>query len=149
VRPHHNGEIFLSKTAVDDDPGFFGFPFSGWTTPKKPTNPPYPMVAPDPQVEIVVYDAGGRQVLSLEHSLNVVYYMPKSEIRITIPPEPLARIPQLSLLAMTRNPSASYDYRLEFHPPDCNTASVRALRAKLIRSLPSGGAAEQRRYGWA
>jgi HKD family nuclease len=149
VRPHHNGEVFLSKTAVDDDPGFFGFPFTGWTTPKIATNPPYPMASPDPQVEIIVYDARGRQVVRVEHSLNVVYYTPKSEIRITIPPEPLARIPQMSLLAMTRNPSASFDYRLDFYPPNCNTRSVRGLRAKLTRSLPSGGAAQRRRYGWA
>jgi HKD family nuclease len=149
VRPHHNGEIFLSKTAIDDDPGFFGYPFTGWTRPKKTGNRPYPMVTPDPQVEIVVYDAQGRQVVRQEHSLNVVFYSPKSEIRITIPPEPLARIPQLSLLVMSRNPSPPYDYRLDFYPPNCNTPYVQQYRAKLVHALPSGGAATKRRYGWA
>jgi hypothetical protein len=107
------------------------------------------MALPDPQVEMVVYDAQGRTVVRQPHSLNVVYYERKSEIRITIPPEPLARIPQLSLLVMTRNPSAAYDYRLEFYPPTCNTPQVQRFRSKLVHTLPSGGAAVSRRYGWA
>jgi HKD family nuclease len=148
VRPHHNGEIFLSKTAIDDDPGFFGYPFTGWTTPKKRGNRPYPMAMPDPQVEIVVYDRRARPVVTQDHSLNVVFYSPKSEIRITIPPEPLGRIPQMSLLVMTRNPTPSYDYALEFYPPNCNATVVQQYRAKLVHTLPSGGAATPRRYGW-
>ena len=106
------------------------------------------MATPDPQVEIVVYDASGRPIVRQDHSLNVVFYESKSEIRITIPPEPLARIPQLSLLVMTRNPTAAYDYRLEFYPPACNTSAVRQYRANLAQTLPSGGAATARHYGW-
>ncbi len=98
VRPHHNGEIFLSKRAVDEDPGFFGFPFSGWTTPKRATNSPYPMAVPDPQVELIVYGPRNRKLVEIDHSLNVVYYTSKSEIRITIPPEPLNHIPEMSVL---------------------------------------------------
>jgi len=149
VRPHDNGEIFLSKKALDEDPGFFGYPFTGWTIPKKRGNRPYPMAMPDPQVQIVVHDAQGRPVLRQDHSLNLVLYSPKSEIRITIPPEPLGRIPQLSLLVMTRNPTSAYDYRLEFYPPNCNTRPVQQYRANLTNALPSGGAATRRRYGWA
>lgn len=148
VRPHQNGEVFLSKLAVNEDPGFFGFPFSGWTTPKKATNRPYPMVSPDPRVEIVVYDAAGTARTRLGHPLNVVFYSPKAEIRITIPPEPLARIPDFSMLVMTRNPSAAYDYRLEFFPPTCTTPRVLAFRRRLTRSMPAGGAPRARRYGW-
>src|SRR5207253_2874287 len=29
IIPHHNGEIFLSKNAVNQNPALFGFPFSG------------------------------------------------------------------------------------------------------------------------
>jgi hypothetical protein len=55
VVPHHNGEVFLSKLAVDQNPDFFGFPFTGRTTPKKPTNPSYPQREPDPIVDLKVY----------------------------------------------------------------------------------------------
>ncbi|MGH3005644.1 MAG: hypothetical protein ACRDOS_07055 [Gaiellaceae bacterium] len=149
VRPHDNGEVFLSKRALDDDPGFFGFPFSGWTTPKRATNRPYPMALPDPWVEIVVHDARARQVLKTQHSLNLVYYERKDDIRITIPPGPRAQIPSMSLLAMTRNPSAAFDYRLDFYPPTCRTRGVQKLRAKLTNTLSSGGTGQSRRYGWA
>ena len=52
IKPHHNGEIFLSKTAALQDPGFFGWPFSGNTIPKKVGNPTYPQLKPDPIVNI-------------------------------------------------------------------------------------------------
>jgi HKD family nuclease len=149
VRPHHNGEIFLSKIAVDSDPGFFGFPFSGWTIPKRRGNPPYPMAQPDPQVEIFVYDQSGRLRIHTPHSLNLVYYTPKSEIRITIPPEPLNAIPQMSILAMTRNPRQALDYQLDFYPPGCTDPRAQRLARRLVHQLPSGGAAIRRRYGWA
>jgi len=53
IVPHHNGEVFLSKIAVDQNPDFFGFPFTGQTTPKKPNNPSYPQRQPDPIVDFV------------------------------------------------------------------------------------------------
>ena len=36
IKPHHNGEIFLSVTAAFQNPMFFHWPFAGLTTPKKP-----------------------------------------------------------------------------------------------------------------
>lgn len=48
IVPHHNGEVFLSKIAVDQNPDFFGYPFTGRTTPKKPGNPSYPQRDPEP-----------------------------------------------------------------------------------------------------
>jgi hypothetical protein len=149
VRPHHNGEVFLSKTAVDQDPAFFGFPFTGLTAPHKPENPPYPMASPDPRVEIVVHDENATPVVRVNHDLNLVYYTTKGEIRMTIPPEPLGRIPQMSLLVMAREPAADLDYRLDFYPPDCKAPTVQQLRERLTNQLPSGGAAEPRRFGWA
>ncbi len=150
VRPHDNGEVFLSKKAVDEDPGFFGFPFSGWAVPKrKKNNPPYPERTPDPHVELILLNRRGQAGVPVPHYLNMVYYDPKSEVRITLPVSFAARVPQMSLLAMTRNPSPQYDYRLEFYPPDCTTPKVEALRAKLTHRLPSGGAPDHRYYGWA
>jgi HKD family nuclease len=149
VRPQHNAEVFLSKLAVNEDPGFFGFPFSGWTTPKRTNNPPYPERSPDPHVELILYDRRGKAGVPVTHFLNMVFYDLKSEIRITLPSSFAVDVPPMSLLAMTRNPSAQYDYRLEFFPPSCTTPQVESLRAKLIHRLPSGGAPERRHYGWA
>ena len=59
IVPHHNGEVFLSKIAVNQNPGFFGFPFTGATTPKFAHNPSYPQREPDPVVNITVYDPAG------------------------------------------------------------------------------------------
>ena len=38
IVPHRNCEVFLSKIAVNQNPDFFGFPFTGRTTPKKAGN---------------------------------------------------------------------------------------------------------------
>jgi hypothetical protein len=149
VRPQDNAEVFLSKLAVNEDPGFFGFPFSGWTTPKRSkNNPPYGERTPDPHVELILYDRRGKAGVPVSHFLNMVFYELKSEIRITLPSSFAVRVPPMSLLAMTRNPSAQYDYRLEFFPPSCTTLAVESLRAKLTHRLPSGGAPEHRHYGW-
>lgn len=48
IKPHHNGEIFLSVTAALQNPKFFGWPFTGSTVPKKAGNPAYPQLSPDP-----------------------------------------------------------------------------------------------------
>ena len=46
IVPHHNGEVFLSKIAINQNPGFFGFPFAGVTTPKIASNPSYSAARP-------------------------------------------------------------------------------------------------------
>lgn len=146
VVPHHNGEVFLSMNAVKSNPGFFHFPFTGWTTPKNTSNNPYPMLYPSPVVEIIVYDNNGN-ILSQNpaHNLYVVYYEPKSEIRITIPDQPFKNIPPMSVLLMTPNPSAPLDYKLESYPPGAAPARI---RRKLTNQLPSGGSPNPRSYGW-
>jgi hypothetical protein len=73
IVPHGNGEVFLSKRAADQNPDFFGFPFTGRTTPKKPTNPAYPQREPDPVVNLMVYDSTGAVVVRLSWlALNTV-----------------------------------------------------------------------------
>ncbi len=147
VRPHHNGELFLSYTAIREDPAFFDYPFTGWTTPKQAHNKPYPQLSPDPVVEIVIYDKAGR-VLQRKavHPLNVVDYEPKREIRVTIPDGMHRDIPEMSALVLTKDPTPALDYRLEFYPPGTAPAAV---TAKMTKPLPSGGASERRHYGWS
>ena len=74
IKPHHNGEIFLSRTAAAQNPGFFGWPFTGKTTPKTAGNPSYPQLEPDPIVNIVVFGQASEPILVLnsyvaKHSL--------------------------------------------------------------------------------
>ncbi len=148
VRPHKNGEIFLSKLAATADPGFFGMPFTGWTTPARAGNAPYPEASPDPQVEIVIFDVAGNEVKRVRHSLNMVYYINKSEIRVTIPPRLIGLIPEMSILVMSRNPSADLDFELAFYPPTCSASQATAARKNLTVTLPSGGSSRGRQYGW-
>lgn len=147
VRPHHNGELFLSYRAIHDNAGFFGYPFAGWTTPKRAGNNPYPQLTPDPVVDILIYDRDGRvRHRKQPHPLNVVDYEPKREIRVTIPDGLQRDIPQMSVLVMTLNPSPALDYRLEFFPPGTAPAVV---TARMQIELPSGGAEAPRHYGWS
>ncbi len=147
VRPHHNGELFLSYLAIREDPAFFDYPFTGWTTPKQAHNKPYPQLSPDPVVEIVIYDSAGAVLQHKSvHPLNVVDYEPKSEIRVTIPDGMHRDIPEMSVLVLTKDPTPALDYRLEFYPPGSAPAAV---TAKLTKALPSGGAPQSRHYGWS
>lgn len=149
VIPHHNGEIFLSKLAIRDDPAFFGHPFSGRTTPKRAGNAGYPMRTPDPIVDIVVYDdtdAVLRRAPS--HSLNMVEYERKGEIRITVPDRMQDVIPEMALLVMAiADPATGREYTLDFYPP--GSPSYGTYASNLVRSMPSGGRpGPGRRYGW-
>ena len=65
IKPHHNGEIFLSITAVLQNPDFFGWPFTGKTIPKKTGNPSYPQRDPDPVVNVRVFGAKPDPVMTL------------------------------------------------------------------------------------
>jgi hypothetical protein len=146
IRPHHNGEVFLSKLAVNQNPGFFGFPFTGLAIPKKSGNPPYPQRVPDPVVDINVFDRRGRQVLSRPgYGLNTVYYEKKAEIRITLSPEIAEHIPEGSLMVMRQAGGVS-DYDIEVYAP--GSSLYRSFLAACNQTMPSGGAAEGRRMGW-
>ena len=148
VRPHGNGEVFLSKTAVDQNPVFFGWPFTGKTVPKFAKNPAYPQRDPDPVVSIQVVDETG--ALTIRHDsfgLNTVYYTRKSEIRITVPLDVVQHTPEFSILMMsTTNRDDGYDYHLVFYVP--GSESYRQLLAACDQTMPSGGQASPRRFGW-
>ena len=148
IVPHHNGEVFLSKRAVNEYPVFFGFPFTGRTVPKTPGNKPYPQRSPDPVTEWKIYDRQGRVFRSLEDfRLNTVFYKLKGEIRITIPPDVARQIQARSILVMKR-PSApsALDYQCEVFPPD--SAQYRSLLPACNETMPAGGSGTPRKFGW-
>lgn len=145
IKPHHNGEIFLSKTAALQDPGFFGWPFTGLTIPKKTGNPAYPQRTPDPVVNIEVYGAGAQPVLSLrDYALNTVYYSTKAEIRVTAAPL-VGVVPDYSVMVMTPGMSVGIDYEIVIHRPD--SPDFPLWLASCNQTMPSGGQ-QPRRFGW-
>lgn len=146
VRPHHNGEVFLSYRAVQERPDFFKYPFTGSSVPRAGGRS-YPAMDPDPTVELVIYDTSSTVLHHIpSHPLNVVDYEPKREIRLTVPDGLQRSIPQMSVLVITEQPTAHLDFRLEFWPPGSRGASDYA--AVLTTALPTGGAPVARHYGW-
>ncbi|MCG3178604.1 MAG: hypothetical protein BIFFINMI_00932 [Phycisphaerae bacterium] len=148
ISPHHNGEVFLSKRAVDQDPAFFGWPFTGRTVPKKPQNPSHPQRTPDPIVDLRVYGASGKLVVRHgQMNLNTVYYEKKSEIRITVPPDVVKAVPVGSVMVMRQAAEATgldYDIAVfvEGSPQYDDYLGV------CNQKMPSGGRAKPRKFGW-
>lgn len=145
IKPHHNGEIFLSKTAVLQNPGFFGWPFTGETIPKKAGNPAYPQRVPDPIVNVDVFGVGAQAKLSLHaYALNTVYYSTKSEIRITASPL-VTEVPDYSVMVMVPGVAEGIDYEIIIHRPD--SPEYQAWLGACNQSMPSGGQMP-RKFGW-
>jgi PLD-like domain len=148
IVPHHNGEVFLSKRAINQYPSFFGFPFTGQTIPKTAGNKPYPQRTPDPLTTWKIHDRRGKVVRSLEeYPLNTVFYELKGEIRVTIPPDVARQIPERSILVMAR-PSADsgLDYQCDVFPP--NSDQYRTLLPACNETMPAGGPGKPRKFGW-
>lgn len=144
IRPHHNGEIFLSKRAINENREFFKFPFTGLTIPKTATGKPYPQLEPDPVVNIKVYGDKGTQLLSLEkYALNTVFYEAKGEIRITASPL-VSLVPEMSLLLIKRL-DGDIDYEYIIHTPQ--SPRFNELLDLCTKKMPGGGK-EPRKYGW-
>lgn len=148
IVPRHNGEIFLSKNAINQNPDFFGFPFTGKTNPKISTNPSYPQRDPDPIVNISVFNKNGDIVVKHEkYALNTVYYEAKSEIRITVPQDVVANVPPYSILVMGLAPQDEpYDYDMEVYIPGSKKYDERFAICNQV--MPSGGASVPRKFGW-
>lgn len=145
IKPHHNGEIFLSKTAALQDPGFLGWPFTGLTVPKKAGNPAYPQRMPDPVVNIDVYGAVALPILTLRnYSLNTVYYSTKAEIRVTASPL-VGVVPDYSVMIMTPGASIGIDYEIVIHTP--GSPDFPLWLAACNQTMPSGGQIP-RKFGW-
>ena len=147
VTPHHNGEIFLSKLAVDQNKAFFGWPFTGQTVPKQAGNPAYPQRDPDPVTDWTVYDTTGNTCVVISHyGLNTVYYEKKSEIRITVSPQLRDAIPPYSILKMTSVMFTNRDYLCDVFPP--GSPQFNEYMPLCNQAMPSGGKAIPRRFGW-
>ncbi len=145
IKPHHNGEIFLSVTAAMQNPAFFDWPFTGRTSPKKAGNPSYPQRDPDPVANIAVYGAELSPALTLNHyPLNTVYYEKKREIRITAAPL-VPIVPDYSIMIMERLNVAGVDYEITIHRPDSPDHEVWLARCN--QRMPGGGRMP-RRFGW-
>ena len=145
IKPHRNGEIFLSVTATRQNPEFFGWPFTGHTTPKKPGNPSYPQRIPDPIVNIAVYGPEPLPTLVLNrYALNTVYYETNREIRITA--APLVReVPEYSIMILERSDIEGVDYEITIYRPD--SPDHRPWLDLCDQPMPSGGRTP-RRFGW-
>jgi hypothetical protein len=148
IVPHHNGEVFLSKIAVDQNPEFFGFPFTGKTIPKKPQNPSYPQREPDPVVDLKVHGKTSTPVVHHpNYALNTVFYEAKSEIRITVPPDVVKNTPEYSILVMRQGAEgAECDYEMDIFPPD--NPQFNDYLDVCNQTMPSGGKPKPRKMGW-
>lgn len=153
VIPHKNGEILLSKLAVKQNESFFGFPFTGKTTPKKSTNPTYPQREPDPVVNIRVYDEKGALVnAEQKYGLNTIYYTKKAEVRITVRKDILSALNStiqrgdFPILVMKLSSEDGCDYDLDFYASGSNDYSK--YLAICNQTLPSGGNPISRKMGW-
>lgn len=149
IVPHHNGEVFLSKIAVNQNPGFFGFPFTGTTTPKFARNASYPQRVPDPIVNITVYDVAGKVALvKTGFPLNTVYYSTKSEIRITFSSDLVAAVDEYAIMVMRRT-DEPHDYDIDiFNPGTPPSQRYQEYFAACNQTMPSGGKAQARKMGW-
>jgi HKD family nuclease len=140
-------EVYLSKTALNEDPQFFG-PFTGRTTPKRATSDAQPERQPRPVVDMRLVDANGNVVSEYrDHALKIWQYAigksANQDVRITIPAELLRSLPAGCILEMRRNPvRAGTEYRLDFLTPGSGQWS--AARAAATRWLPG----RKRQVGW-
>ena len=145
IIPHHNGEIFLSKTAINQNPSFFGWPFTGNTTPKIPSNPSYPQRTPDPVVNITVWGNDPHPKLTMSnYNLNMVYYARKSEIRVTAAPL-VSIVPRLSIMIIEHSDATGVDYDITIYRPD--NIEYQQWVSICDQSMPGGGN-QARRFGW-
>jgi HKD family nuclease len=142
-----NGEIRLSYNAVNQNPDFFEYPFSGVTTPKIASNESYPQRDPDPVVDVFVYDESGDLSYSLSRfNLNTVDYRLKSEIRITFPPNMRPYVPDFSMLVMEKSSDSNLDYIIRIYAP--GSQAYNDYLANCNQELPSGGKPVARKMGW-
>lgn len=146
IKPHHNGEIFLSVIAAKQYPDFFDWPFTGATTPKKPGNPTYPQMTPDPIVDIEVFGEKSKPLMSLaKYRLNTVYYEKNSEIRITASPL-VDVVPEFSVLIIELSPVEGIKYKMTIHRPDSPDYDLWVSACN--QTMPSGGKPIARKFGW-
>jgi hypothetical protein len=142
-------EVFLSKTALNEDKAFFGHPFTGLTSPRAATTQAQPELSPRPVVDIVLVGSDGRRVSTYqEHEIKIWEYVngpsANMDVRMIIPQDLLRSLPTGCILEMRRTPvRAGLDYVLEFLTP--GSAKWNAARSAANKTLPGG----KRSYGWS
>lgn len=145
IKPHHNGEIFLSRIAAQQNPAFFGMPFTGQTVPKKGANSGYPQRVPDPIGNIAVYGKNNKVVYSNpSYALNTVFYTAKSEIRVTASPL-VPHVPEYSVMVMSISEEIGIDYEIQIYTP--SSPDYAAWVAVCNQTMPGGGKIP-RKFGW-
>ncbi len=148
IVPQHQGEVRLSKIALNENPDFFDYPFSGRTRSKKAKNPPYSQREPDPVVNINVYGSNGQLIVGKPvYHMNTVCYDRKGEVRVTFSPDVKAAIEPFSIMVMTKNsPSAFTDYDISIFNPD--SQQYRDYYEICNLDLPKGNLPQARKIGW-
>jgi len=145
IKPHHNGEFFLSRIAAQQNPAFFGIPFTGETTPKKGENAGYPQRTPDPIGNIVVYGEDNQPLWAHpNYALNTVFYEAKSEIRVTASPL-VAHVPEYSMMIMSPSDELGIDYDIQIFTP--SSPDYDKWLAICNQTMPGGGKVP-RKFGW-
>lgn len=145
IKPHHNGEFFLSRIAAQQNPAFFGIPFTGETTPKKGKNSGYPQRTPDPIGNIVVYGKDNKTLYANpKYALNTVFYEAKSEIRVTASPL-VAYVPEYSMMIMSPSEEPGVDYDMQIFTP--SSPDYEKWLAICNQTMPGGGKVP-RKFGW-
>lgn len=146
IKAHHNGEVFLSKRAVEQNPAFFGFPFTGKSTPKRGANQPYPHREPAPIVNITIFGTQGNKVHERENFvLTTVSYEEKSEIRVTVSPDLRDNINEYAIMVMSQSDTLGVDYDIEIYNP--GSSLYDDYLAVCDQTMPGGGQVA-RKFGW-
>lgn len=145
IKPHNNGEIFLSVSAALQKPAFFKWPFTGRTVPKRPGNPSYPQREPDPVIDLDVFGSSSQPLLTLrDYALNTVFYERKSELRITASPL-VEVVPEYSVMIIEQSGRSNVDYEITIHTPDSPDYS--SWVDSCNQTMPGGGK-KPRKFGW-
>lgn len=146
VNPRNKTEIFLAKELLKQDPAFFGWPFLGLTTPKRPGNPGQPQPDPLPSARVTVYDASGTVAgTTVDPSLKLWTYSngasANDDFRLTLVAGLHKKVPDGSILVMNRQPPSGHDYDIKVFPP--GHANHATMLARCTQAMPGG-----RRFGW-
>ena len=147
--PKLNSEVFLSMKAIRQNPGFFRWPWSGRTTPKRAKNEPYPKMEPNPTVLVIPHDQAGTVVKKSTIHPEVVRYH-NGDVRMTVGKDLLPYIPPYSLLVIRHADGGvepDIDYEIEVHPD--GSPGHQNWIGLCNETLPSGGNPRARRMGWA
>lgn len=146
VNPRNKTEIFLAKRLLREDPAFFGWPFLGRTTPKRKGNPGQPQPDPLPSASVTVFRKDGAVAGSIvDDSLKLWTYSvgqnANDDFRLTLAGGLQSKVPDGSILRMTRQPASGLDFGIDIYPP--GHPEYEDLLRSCTQQLPQG-----RRFGW-